>query len=456
MRPICFYLPQFHPIPENDRWWGKGFTEWTNVRKSRPRFPGHYQPHIPSQLGYYDLRDADIKESQAALARKFGIYGFCYYHYWFNSKRLLETPISQVLETGQPDFPFCLCWANENWTRRWDGGDKDILIAQKYNHDDDSQLIKSLVSAFRDERYIRVNGKPLFIVYSSDLLPDPKRTTEVWRTEMHKAGIGDLYLARVEKQLLGNEPNPLDYGFDAAIEFAPNWGSLGPAVNKMDMPALLSEDAAFTAYDYEKCMYEMLGREKPDYKLFRGVFPSWDNSARRSTGPTVFLGSSPEKYAFWLSQVARYTLEVFEGDERLIFVNAWNEWAEGCHLEPDEKNGLQYLEATQNALKVANRFQEILLSLRLDGDAGGFPFQQWYENVARVVPGQIADEREFFQKYQNFIEYQVSALLNSETTESLERRLREKERQVADMKATLSWTLTEPIRKLGNFLSGRS
>jgi len=234
IRSIAMFLPQFHPIPENDRWWGSGFTEWTNVRAGAPRFPGHYQPHVPSTLGYYDLRDPSARAAQAALARQYGIHGFCYYHYWFNGKRLLETPLNEVLRTGEPDFPFCVCWANENWTRRWDGLDQEVLIAQTYSDEDSVAFIRALVPTFRDERYIRVNGRPLFLVYRTGLLPDPRRTTEIWREELHQAGVGDPYLVRVETGLHGPEPRPEELGFDAAMEFAPHWRKIGEHLHEVD------------------------------------------------------------------------------------------------------------------------------------------------------------------------------------------------------------------------------
>ena len=225
IRAIAFYLPQFHPISENDQWWGKGFTEWTNVAKAEPLFPGHYQPHIPADLGFYDLRLPETRQAQADLARESGIYGFCYYHYWFNGKQLLDRPFNEVLASGKPDFPFCLCWANENWTRVWDGKDNNVLIEQKYSEEDDRQHIRALADAFRDERYIRVNGKPLFLVYRATKIPDPRKTTAIWREEAQKLGIGDLYLCRVES-FRDERSDPGEIGFDAAVGFQPDWPTL--------------------------------------------------------------------------------------------------------------------------------------------------------------------------------------------------------------------------------------
>ena len=198
LRLIAHYLPQFHPIPENDRWWGKGFTEWTNVTKAQPLFEGHYQPHLPGELGFYDLRLGETRIAQAELARAHGIHGFCYYHYWFNGKKVLERPLNEMLRSGKPDFPFCICWANENWTRTWDGQDSHILLKQEYSADDDRRHIRELFRIFDDRRYIRVNAKPLFLVYRTENMPDPSRTAAIWREEARKAGIGEIYLCKVE------------------------------------------------------------------------------------------------------------------------------------------------------------------------------------------------------------------------------------------------------------------
>lgn len=354
VRLLAFYLPQFHPIPENDDWWGKGFTEWTNVVQAKPLFKGHYQPHIPTDLGFYDLRLPEVREAQANLAAEYGIHGFCYYHYWFNGHRLLERPFNEVLESGSPDFPFCLCWANENWTRRWDGLASDVLMGQKYNFDDDSSHIRSLFSSFEDQRYIRVNGKPLFMVYRTELLPEPATTAEIWREEAIKGGIGELYLANV--QSLGQYGNPFEIGFDASIEFAPDWYRTGPNLNHRSIRAfwriLTSGVTPHTRlFSYDEMVRRMLAKSVPDFPFYRCVTPSWDKTARRQFNADVFLGSSPRKYETWLRKIVQQTVDKRSGDERIVFINAWNEWAEGCHLEPDTKYGRSYLESTKRALE---------------------------------------------------------------------------------------------------------
>lgn len=355
IRAIAFYLPQFHPIPENDAWWGTGFTEWRNVAKAKPLFAGHYQPHIPADLGFYDLRVPEVRAAQAAMARENGIHGFCYYHYWFNGRRILERPFNEVLVTGKPDFPFCLCWANENWTKAWNGGDKNILLEQKYSPEDDVMHIRSLLTAFRDSRYIRIDDKPLFIVYRTELMPDPARTAEVWRTEAMRAGLGDLYLARVESFESGLDPKSI--GFDADIEFAPNWRRLGAALHRSRLSRLfirlgLLPDTYLkqTVATYEGMMHGLLSKPMPNHVRFRGVTPGFDNSARRAEGAAILIDSTPAKYETWLREVCEQTLQLRNGDERIVFINAWNEWAEGNHLEPDLKHGHDFLQATANVL----------------------------------------------------------------------------------------------------------
>ncbi len=360
VRPIAIYLPQFHPFPENDEWWGKGFTEWNNVVQGRPRFKGHYQPHLPADLGFYDLRLSEIREQQAALAKQYGIYGFCYYHYWFTGKTLMERPIREIFESGKPDFPFCFCWANENWTRAWDGAEKSVLIEQHYSHEDDVAHIKHLMPYFKDDRYIKVDGKPLFIIYRTNLFPNIKETLCTFREEAAKEGI-ELYICHFEKWIgwHGREVN--DLGFDAAIEFQPLSVSMRKYLdsrkfrnfyqhvyNKLDKLRCIlfhkERRSRDRIIDYRKFV-EFDLKHRVSYKCYPSVCPSWDNSSRRvGTNATILKNSTPSNFHYWyLQKVKNFT--PFSKEENFVFINAWNEWAEGNHLEPDKKWGHQYLEA---------------------------------------------------------------------------------------------------------------
>ena len=358
LRLIAFYLPQYHPIPENDEWWGNGFTDWQNVTKAKPLFRGHQQPHVPGELGYYDLRDAGVRAAQASLAREHGIFGFCYYHYWFGGKQLLERPFQEVLSSGSPDFPFCLCWANENWTRAWDGRDHQVIMKQVYSHDDDRAHVRALLPAFQDRRYIRIHGKPLFLIYRAEHLPDPGRTAEIWREEARRGGVGEIFLARVESFVGGLDPRSI--GFDAAVQFAPEWHRAGK-LNREKNPYRhfakigMFEDAyrKHRIVRYETLAEFMVAQRFPDYPFFKCVTPGFDNSARRAQGAMIFVNAAPEIYENWLARVARSTCERYAAEERIVFVNAWNEWAEGNHLEPDQRLGRAFLEATDRALKKA-------------------------------------------------------------------------------------------------------
>lgn len=348
VRAIAFYLPQFHPIPENDAWWGKGFTEWTKVVDAKPLFHGHYQPQLPGPLGFYDLRLPEVREAQAQLAAQHGIHGFCYYHYWFDGKRLLERPFTEVLTSGRPDFPFCLCWANENWTRRWDGQTKEVLIAQNYSADGDRAMIRELIPAFKDPRYIRVGGKPLFLVYRAGELPDPRATAKIWREEAVAAGLPGLYLCRVESMVEAVlQQDPAQIGFDAACEFPPH----GIRLNKANIPVPgLDPEFSGLIYDYAEVARDFATRPTPAYRRFHGVMLSWDNTARTGRRANLAINSHPEAYRAWLETVANRARRDAQGDEKLVFINAWNEWGEGCHLEPDRRYGLAWLEATKAAL----------------------------------------------------------------------------------------------------------
>jgi glycosyltransferase involved in cell wall biosynthesis len=346
VRLIAYYLPQFHPIPENDLWWGKGFTEWTNVTKAVPRFVGHYQPRLPGELGFYDLRSPDVLRRQASLAKKYGIHGFCLHYYWFGGRRLLETPLNLLLENKEIDLNFCLCWANENWTRRWDGEEHEILIAQSHSPDDDIAFARSLEPMFRDPRYIRIDGRPLLVVYRPALLPDPLATARRWRHHFARAGFGNPYL--VMAQTWGDE-DPRPFGFDAAVEFPPHKHALhAPRMNAAVEMLDQGYDGNVGEYDY---FVKYATTAAPtEYKLFPCVCPSWDNEARKPRKGTAFAFSTPEKYGVWLTHACQRALSEFKPTERLVFINAWNEWAEGAYLEPDRHFGFAYLHETASVL----------------------------------------------------------------------------------------------------------
>jgi lipopolysaccharide biosynthesis protein len=356
IRPIALYLPQFHPIPENDAWWGKGFTEWTNVVNAKPLFKGHYQPHLPSDLGFYDLRLDESRIAQAELAKSYGIYGFCYYHYWFNGKRLLHQPLDDMLRTKSPDFPFMLCWANENWTRRWDGHDEDILIRQEYSQKDDIDHAAFLCkNVFSDKRYVRINGKPFFAIYRPSLFPDIKKTIETWRAEALRLGF-ELYIGFMRGFTF--KENFIDYGFDCAIEFHPTYSKLEETVDaipwkdKLFHHLKLKDSIYYTGkvISYIKYVEKMVREQSILPNIFPGITPMWDNTARNKNRALIFRDSTPELYQVWLrSIVDKYNMSSQEN--KYLFINAWNEWAEGNHLEPCNKWGRKYLEVTKKVLE---------------------------------------------------------------------------------------------------------
>jgi glycosyltransferase involved in cell wall biosynthesis/SAM-dependent methyltransferase len=340
---IAYYLPQFHPIPENDRWWGKGFTEWTNVAKAKPLFEGHCQPRLPGELGFYDLRVPETMQRQIQLAKQYGIYGFCFYHYWFGGKRLLAGPVDMFLSHPEWEFPFCLCWANENWTRRWDGQDQEILIAQTHSPEDDLAFIKDLGRYILDPRYIKVEGKPLVIVYRVDILPDAKATAKRWREYCREVGIGEIML--VAAQTFGiDDPRP--YGFDAAVAFPPH-GTGAPWITPK-VPSLVKGFEGMIYY-YPGILQCNRPKRTP-YIHFKGICCSWDNTPRRGLSASLYAYSTPGCYQEWLEDVVRFTKENNPPEHRFVFVNAWNEWAEGAHLEPDTTWGYAYLNATARVL----------------------------------------------------------------------------------------------------------
>lgn len=339
---IAFYLPQYHPIPENDTWWGSGFTDWRNVARADPLFPDHAQPHVPADLGFYDLRVPEVRESQAELARAYGITAFCYYHYWFGGKRLLERPFDEVLTSGKPDFPFTICWANEPWSRRWDGLDHELLQPQAYSAADDLDHIRALLPALGDHRAVKVDGRPLLTIYQAWSLPDPARTAATWKEEVERAGLGELYLCSVETGW-DEDRDFTEAGFDAKIGFQPHFSILAK------VPRLPVGPPSLRVFDYEVAWRAMAASNAVSYRRYETVCPTWDNTARRGAEGWVLHGSTPQSYGNWISGALDRAM-AHPPEQRLVFVNAWNEWAEGCHLEPDRRNGTAYLEATSRAL----------------------------------------------------------------------------------------------------------
>ena len=343
-RLIAYYLPQFHPIPENDVWWGTGFTEWTNVTRAIPRFPGHHQPILPADLGFYDLRLPDTLRAQAKLAKRYGIYGFCFHHYWFSGHRLLQRPVEILLENPDIDLPFCICWANENWTRRWDGLASDILIAQDHSPEDDLAFIHDLMPLLRDPRYIRIEGRPLIVVYRPHLQPDPLATARRWRVALAEAGIGDPYLVMVQGF---SHDDPRLIGYDGAVEFPPH--KVGFSASRVAVDPF-HPDFQGTVLNYEDMVRTAMAEEMVSYPLFRGVCPRWDNDARKLGRGTTFINATPKAYHRWLTHAITRTVADRPAAQRYVFINAWNEWAEGAQLEPDRVFGHAFLSATAEAL----------------------------------------------------------------------------------------------------------
>lgn len=379
IKAIAYHLPQFHAIPENDEWWGEGFTEWHNTRKAGPSFPGHYQPREPhDDIGYYDLGDVETLRRQVNTARRHGIYGFCFYHYWFHGKRLLGKPVDLLLNNPDLDMPFCLCWANETWSKKWDGRDHHILIKQTFSPEDDLHFIEFLAPYFRDPRYIRVNGRPLLLVYRVSKLPDPPGTVNRWRTWCRENGIGEIHLVSVCHGEVYPHVRLAEIGFDAFAAFPPH---------SFPCQHISSDKGLFNGgyrMDYASGV-DAFSPVHPDTRLYEGCTLGWDNTARFGTrNVTMYLNFSLDKYYQWLRRVIDYTRARFPEDERLMFINAWNEWAEGAYLEPDKRYGYVYLNTTARAL--------FDLPMNAGGDEAGNPdrdsaarYTQDYEYLKHAI-----------------------------------------------------------------------
>jgi len=385
IKVVTYYLPQFHPFAENERWWGKGFTEWTNVTKAVPRFIGHYQPRLPSDLGFYDLRVADTIRRQAEMARRYGISAFCFHFYWFGGKRLMEEPLQLFLDNPDIDIEFCLCWANENWTRRWDGAEQDILIGQSHSPEDDRAFLTHISRYFRDRRYLRIDGRPVLLVYRTGILPDPAATIARWREVAAELGFPGIYVVATTSFGFSDYEK---FGFDALAEFPPH------NILSEDMTAGVEfVDPRFSGivFSYEATVRREKSRnDHPKGIVFPGAMPSWDNTARRPTASHVFHGSTPLLYREWLDASFKRAKNNPSG-EQFVFVNAWNEWAEGAHLEPDRIYGHAYLWATASVVEDHSkkaRFPDRLL----DRHNAKFVRKSKYAVIAHIFYPDVVDE----------------------------------------------------------------
>jgi len=342
---IAYYLPQFHIIAENEQAWGRGFTEWTNVTRALPQFAGHYQPHLPGELGFYDLSNEQTLERQTVLARKYGISGFCVHYYWFRGKRLLETPVATLYRRRDLDIGFCLCWANETWSRRWDGSEHDVIIPQIHTPETDKRFIEDAARYMDDPRYITIDGRPVLVVYRSELLPEPERTIEHWRTVALKSIGKDLFLLRA----MSFKPTTFVNGFDASVQFPPHHLN---AADTSASKALLNASFSGQIYDYPALLSTVKRQFREyDFPVIPTVMTGWDNTPRRGSAGACYHGSTPAHYAAWLTEAAYFAKQKPVGGSSCVFINAWNEWGEGAHLEPDQRFGHAHLRATAEVLR---------------------------------------------------------------------------------------------------------
>ena len=344
IKTIAFYLPQFHTFKENDEWWGKGFMEWTNTKKAVPRFEGHYQPRIPHKdIGYYTLDNKETIKRQVELAKMHGLYGFCFYYYWFSGKRLMEKPVDIFLENKDIDFPFCLCWANENWTRTWDGLNKNVLIEQKYSKQDYKKFIQDIKKYIVDDRYIKIDNKPVIIIYNPNEIPNFGELCQQWRKYAREMGIGEIYL--ISQTVLVDTEHKFTEFVDAEYDFPPH--GIG------HKEAFVTGTPTKKALNYRRIVDDIGHIYKNQFNLkpcFYTCTMGWDNSARRKEDYLVYIDYALDSYYKWLRMLINETRRRNPEDRRILFINAWNEWAEGTYLEPDEKYGYANINTLSKAI----------------------------------------------------------------------------------------------------------
>ena len=373
---IAYYLPQFHPCEENDMAWGKGFTEWTNVTKAKQRFAGHVQPNLPADLGFYDLRSAQTLRAQCSMATGAGIDAFCFHHYWFSGHAVLDTPLKMLVDDKTIDIKFFINWANENWTRRWDGGDGEVILRQGYLPDDPSRLVNSLLYALSDERYMKINDRRLLMIYRPSIIPDAGRFIANIRKAFEENGLGNPMIMASDADY---SPDLGELGLDAIAAFPPHRHWLLPD-NGLDA-SLYHGDFHGHVKSYDAMAEEAIRISEQRAPYFRGVTPRWDNTPRRAVDGTVFLGSTPQKYESWLTETAQLAMREHPENARLVFINAWNEWAEGAYLEPDRHFGWAYLNATA---RVASKMSGPGSRSSIVGGLDFGPEADW--KPARLVP----------------------------------------------------------------------
>jgi Glycosyltransferase WbsX len=378
--PIAFYLPQFHPTPQNDAWWGPGFTEWTNVACHEKIFPSHVAPNLPADLGFYDIRLKEVRQAQAELARSYGVYGFCYYFYWFNGERILEKPLELILRDGAPDMPFCLCWANETWSRRWDGSEEEVLLQQTHDADRDAAIFDDLLPFFEDPRYIRIDGKPLLLIYRINIMPYPTKLVTRLRERAVQAGLFGLYICSVMS--FGIE-DPCPYGCDAAVGFPPH-GSVADELSRsaLDVP----DDFTGKIYDMRTAVEYAVGQMHA-FPHFPGVMARWDNTARRGKAGHLYHYADPKIFEAWMRLAIMRTREM-NPSAPFVFINSWNEWGEGAYLEPDRRYGRRYLEALRRAVS-GDHAEEMISGEPADSYVDNCPAEGDHYNTRLLVENRL-------------------------------------------------------------------
>jgi hypothetical protein len=451
-KTFAFYLPQFHPIAENNWAHGMGFSEWHNVIKAKPLFRGHYQPRIPGELGFYDLRSEEVPDRQIHLAQEHGISGFCFYYYSFNGRKLLYKPIENFLKS-HIDAPFMCVWANENWTKRWDGGDREVIIAQHHSDVDDLLVLGELIPLFSDTRYVKIKGRPVFMVYKPHLFPDIRRTVDLWRQEIVAQGFSDIYLVMVDDWKL-DPHHPREIGFDASYEIPSN------IVPSEVLWAECSELGLCDGFDgrivdYVKFARYHMSRPFPGYTRFRTVMLPWDNTPRYGLQAIVHLNGHGDAYKLWVLQALLDTYQYFETDERLVFLHSWNEWCEGTYLEPDSKYGRFFLDQTREAVETAQEaitsvnsipaahVAAQLLKLQKAKDSGAFQVMHSTRMQVQYACAEVSTLRSHVNQLE-----QDRGRLNHDNAE-----LRSLVESIYNSK---SWRVTAPLRSVWDRLMGWS